>query len=565
MSDLTKEVEVEKKRKRDSGAPSETRRVKRRVTGIESDHEADIQFEILLLENQILESRKHYNSIVTLLGYSKEHDAEDQRDIAAAVALCRVFCRLMAAGRLTKSRETADDEVIIVQWLKKQIREYEASTLVMLFSEDISRQSTALTLLMRLMREQANYLKLQDDSIWRNGIFTEILQALVGTRAADARRTEFVEKYLVKYDDIRYHTFAFFTWVCSEELSVDVRANEYSKFVSEDPSDVSLENTVSMLAEIENVPETQEQIESFFVTLPAKKHSLRSLTAHKRRAQDAWLAILGRDLSKPQRKTVLGLMSHRIAPWFLKVELLMDFLTDSFNVGGSTSLMALSGLYYLMQEKNLDYPQFYHKLYSLLDRNILHSKHRSRFFRLLDTFLASTHLPAALVASFIKRLSRLSLHAPPSGIVVVVPWVYNLLKTHPSCTFMIHRKARGEREDPDPQEEQGYGDPFRMDEPDPMETDALESSLWEIQMLQSHYHPNVATIAKIISEQFTKQAYNLEDFLDHSYGSMLDAELSKDIKKAPEVEYEIPKRIFMRYGEDEGNQDSLLVKLWDFS
>ncbi len=565
MSDLTKEVEVEKKRKRDSGAPSETRRVKRRVAGIESDHEADIQSEILLLENQILESRKHYNSIVTLLGYSKEHDAEDQRDIAAAVALCRVFCRLMAAGRLTKSRETADDEVIIVEWLKKQIREYEASTLVMLFSEDISRQSTALTLLIRLMKEQANYLKLQDDSIWRDGIFTEILQALVGTSAADDRRTEFVEKYLVKYDDIRYHTFAFFTWVCSEELSVDVRANGYSKFLSEDPSDVSLENTVSMLAEIENVPETQEQIESFFVTLPAKKHSLRSLTAHKRRAQDAWLAILGRDLSKPQRKTVLGLMSHRIAPWFLKVELLMDFLTDSFDVGGSTSLMALSGLFYLMQEKNLDYPQFYHKLYSLLDRNILHSKHRSRFFRLLDTFLASTHLPAALVASFIKRLSRLSLHAPPSGIVVVVPWVYNLLKNHPSCTFMIHRKARGEREDPDPQEEQGYGDPFRMDEPDPMETDALESSLWEIQMLQSHYHPNVATIAKIISEQFTKQAYNLEDFLDHSYGSMLDAELSKDIKKAPEVEYEIPKRIFTRYGEDEGKQDSLLVKLWDFS
>lgn len=319
-----------------------------------------------------------------------------------------------------------------------------------------------------------------------------------------------------------------------------------------------------MLAEIEHVPETQEQIENFFITQPAKKHSIRSLTAHKRQAQEAWLTILRRNLSKSQRKIILGLVSHRIAPWFLKIELLMDFLTDSFNVGGSTSLMALSGLFYLMQEKNLDYPQFYHKLYSLLDRNILHSKHRSRFFRLLETFLSSTHLPAALVASFIKRLSRLSLHAPPSGIVVVVPWIYNLLKNHPSCTFMIHRKARGDREDPDP-EEQGYGDPFRMDGPDPMETDALESSLWEIQMLQSHYHPNVATIAKIISEQFTKQAYNLEDFLDHSYGSMLDAELSKDIKRAPEVEYEIPKSIFMKYGEDAGKQDSLLVKLWDFS
>ena len=322
-----------------------------------------------------------------------------------------------------------------------------------------------------------------------------------------------------------------------------------------------MDSMISMLAAIENIPETQEQIENFYIAQPGKKHHLRSLTAHKKVAQKTWLAILRRNLTKSRRKIILGLMSDRIAPWFLKIELLMDFLTDSFDVGGSTSLMALSGLFYLMQQKNLDYPQFYHKLYSLLDRNILHSKHRSRFFRLLDTFLASTHLPAALVASFIKRLSRLSLYAPPSGIVVVVPWIYNLLKGHPSCTFMIHRKTRHAREE----ETELYNDPFDPNEPDPMETDALESSLWEIQMLQSHYHPNVATIAKFISEQFTKQAYNLEDFLDHSYGSMLEAELAKDVKKAPEVEYEIPKRIFLPYGKHEGKEDSLLVRMWDFS
>ena len=53
-------------------------------------------------------------------------------------------------------------------------------------------------------------------------------------------------------------------------------------------------------------------------------------------------------------------------------------------------------------------------------------------------------------------------------------------------------------------------DPFDTEEEDPMETDAISSSLWELVMLQSHYHPNVATLAKIISEQFTKYAYNLE-------------------------------------------------------
>lgn len=280
-----------------------------------------------------------------------------------------------------------------------------------------------------------------------------------------------------------------------------------------------------MLTAIDTIPDQQESIEDFFLDAPSKKkHELYSPAAHKKQAQRAWVGILRQDLGKAQRKTILNLISHRIAPCFLKPELLLDFLTDSFDVGGSTSLMALSGLFHLLQNKNLDYPQFYQKLYSLIDANILHSKHRSRFFRLLDTFLASTHLPAALVASFIKRLSRLCLFAPPSGIIVVVPWIYNLLKNHPSCTFMIHRHAELLEKD-----EEGWGDPFRMEEPNPMETDAIESSLWEVHTLQSHYHPNVATIAKIISEQFTKQAYNLEDFLDHSYAtvSVASARLSE--------------------------------------
>ena len=130
--------------------------------------------------------------------------------------------------------------------------------------------------------------------------------------------------------------------------------------------------------------------------------------------------------------------------------------------------------------------------------------------------MSSTHLPAGLVASFIKRLSRLALHGPPAGVVVVVPWVYNMFKRHPACTFMMHREVR----DPALKEQletEGMDDPFDMAELDPMETNAIESSVWELEALQTHYHPNVATLAKIIAEQFTKRSYNLEDFLDHSY------------------------------------------------
>ena len=45
---------------------------------------------------------------------------------------------------------------------------------------------------------------------------------------------------------------------------------------------------------------------------------------------------------------------------------------------------------------------------------------------------------------------------------------------------------------------------------------------------------------------------------------MLDAEFSKDIKKPPEIEYEIPKKVFVKHDADLAKHDSLLVKLWSF-
>lgn len=292
-------------------------------------------------------------------------------------------------------------------------------------------------------------------------------------------------------------------------------------FTSTESSQTSISHLMSMMGSLDRVPESPKEIRTFFIPrFESDKDPLLSPRNHKKVAQTFWTAVFRLRLDISQREAVLELIPQRIAPWYLKAELLMDFLTDSFDAGGGTSLKALSGLFYLMQEKSLDYPQFYHKLYSLLTPSTMHSKHRSRFFRLLDTFLASTHLPACLVASFIKRLSRLALYAPPSGIVAVVPWIYNLLRKHPICTFMLHRNPKLHGKMDSITSEEVYKDTFCMEEPDPMNTGALESSLWEIQMLQSHYHPNVATIARIVSEQFKKPSYNLEHFLNHSYGSV---------------------------------------------
>lgn len=445
---------------------------------------------------------------------------------------------------MSKPRNAPKSEVVIISWLHSRLEEYRTILVDLLTSSHPAMQSTALTLFMRLLKEEAQSLDLEPEKIWRDGAFKRLISRILNPAVSHEARQEFMSKYVQPYDDVRYYSFA-----CLSDLCTQRSFNEV------------LDNAISLLKMVDPDVENEQAIDRLYIAKSKQRKSKISHSAAQRKqAQDLWMKILRIDLTKPQRKSILSMMAGHVAPWFARLELLMDFLTDSYNEGGSMSLAALSGLFHLMQEKNLDYPQFYPKLYSLLTPDILHSKHRSHFFRLLDTFLSSTHLPAALVASFIKRLARLALAAPPSGIVVVIPWIYNLLRNHPSCTFLVHRKP----EYSSAANGVGTDDPFDMEEPDPMETNAIESSLWEIQSLQAHYHPNVATIAKIISEPFTKQAYNLEDFLDHSYSTMLSAELSKDIKKAPVIEYEIPKKIYFK-NPDSPEKDTLLVKLWDFS
>ncbi|KAG8159441.1 hypothetical protein KVR01_011102 [Diaporthe batatas] len=520
-------------------------------------HHGDPGAKILLLETEILESKRHYNNITTLLHIARDQDKNHHEALLATVALCRIFIRLLAAGRLLRRKSSAEKDVILVHWLRDRLAEYNGILLSFLANDD--NALTALTLSMRLLKAHGQYPYREGDQHSFPRVLLRDIVAAVCRPGAEQVRREYVEKFVDEYDDVRLYTFKAIQDNLTEQ-------NLRGPCEPGPEHDSPFEAVFELLSSIEGVPQSREELVDFYVDPPQdhKRHELFSVSKHKKAAQDAWLALMGRDMTRDQRKRLLDNMSGIIAPWFTRPELLMDFLTDCYDSGGSMSLLALSGVFYLIQERNLDYPAFYTKLYSLLDADILHSKHRSRFFRLLDIFLASSHLPAAIVASFIKRLARLSLNAPPSAIVTIIPWMYNLFKKHPTTTFMMHRAPRTQ-EKIERLATEGMNDPFQPDVQDPMETHAIDSCIWEVVQLQTHYHPNVATIAKIVSEQFTKQFYNMEDFLDHSYASLLEAEMAKKIRKAPVVEFQIPKGIFLPLHEGSQAENYLQMKLWAFS
>ncbi len=191
------------KRKRDAEHSEEIRK-----EAVDNQEPAqDVLSTFLLLENAILESRKNYNNIPVLLDHARVQSVSDGRDTAAAVVLYRVICKLMALGNLTKIARASKEENTIVQWLRERRKEYEEILLGHLQSEDPTKQIAAVGLLMRLIKEKSRYPITGEGSGWDDGLLQELVHGLIASKNGATAIDEFVDKYVSKHADIRYHAF----------------------------------------------------------------------------------------------------------------------------------------------------------------------------------------------------------------------------------------------------------------------------------------------------------------------------------------------------------------------
>ncbi len=212
-------------------------------------------------------------------------------------------------------------------------------------------------------------------------------------------------------------------------------------------------------------------------------------------------------------KRCLIVLTDKVLPRLKNPLVFTDFLMNSYEVGGSISLLALNGVFFLMSKHNLEYPAFYEKLYSLCTPELMHAKYRARFFHLANIFLASSHLPEYLVAAFIKRFSRMSLTAPSDAIVMLLHFIGNLLLRHKGLLKMI-----------DNAEEH-----YDAEQSDPKLCRAVESGLWEIKTLQNHCLPQIAQAAKFINKKLPSLEWNVDEYLEITFDEMFQTEAKKKI------------------------------------
>lgn len=524
--------------------------------------------ELTNLSKEIDESLK-FNNLVPLLEQFKliktkliESIDPDVESMARKLSLLlyrnfnKINDEIISNGNGAKS-SASEDKKMIIKWLLEKYTTFK--DIIYGFIEDKLAGSTSLQL--DLLDIILNFIRLESQrkSSTSQVVFfptqsykslTEsILNSKNGEILFDGTTDnfivlEFLDKFQ-KYWDLQFYFFN----NLSEVL------NEWKQEKSEKDLQLIFANFLTVLRKGLLFNEKTLEEEPLWIA-PNKEGKLPSSlykhTLFKSQFQKSVIAMLSYPLLQEQYKSVLMILHKRIIPYMSQPQSLMDFLTDCYDLTDDliVPILALNSLYELMKNYNLEYPDFYSKLYSLLTPELLYTKYRSRFFRLCDLFLSSTHLSANLVASFIKKLARISLAASASGVVIIMPFIYNLLKRHPTCMIMLHKEDT----------ESGYQDPFNSEEKNPLHTEAIKSSLWELDTLMTHYHPNVATLAKIFGEPFRKPSYNMEDFLDWSYNSLLQSEYDRKFKdKNSALEFEEFDKVL-----DTSNSDSksLLLEGW---
>ncbi|KAJ3372059.1 Nucleolar complex protein 4 [Allomyces arbusculus] len=516
--------------------------------------------EVRSLERAVLLSNANINNMVKIAKLAG--DSYPHRVIYAAIhAQRRLFAHFHDKGAMTKAAATSTDAVAaqLAHWLRKQYQSFVARLLDLVDTDDVSLQVAVVKLLLDLTAvSSADLQKLDPATIFDNVFFIQIVHRIFMAREWSTVFTRDVLDLLLEKDDVRFYLFKNLTKLIQNELKDGSSAapalrkrkralhRDDAAETDNDPDRVDTtlgrfaQNAYFVLEKLDRMPANNDALTKFMLPrdLIPDKHLVLGAVKHKRAFTDFVISYLRLPLTPALYKKILMLMNARIIPNMTDPRLLMTFLTESYDQGGSTSLLALHAVFTLIAEHNLDYPDFYKKLYNLFDRNLFHVKYRSRFFRLFNLFMQSTHIPVYLVAAFIKKMCRLALYAPPAAVLITLPFVYNMLKQHPQCMVLIHRVDTVNVDN----------DPFDMNEEDPAKARALDSSLWEVVSLQSHYFPNIATVARIFQDKMTKPGYNLEDFLDYTYQNLFETVHVASLKKTPPLNYEISSTL-VREGE----------------
>ncbi|XP_052191931.1 protein NUCLEOLAR COMPLEX ASSOCIATED 4 isoform X2 [Diospyros lotus] len=566
--------------------------------------------ELKTLGHQLLSSKEHINNLCPLLTFVSP-TSPTQYALEALVPLHSFFMALLPrlpASSTANSAALHDPDFIYRTWIRSKFDDFVNSLIAISVSPQSQEEALREVVLDTIME----LVKVGNGGRFHSAIYHRFLHSIVHSSTGIDVLLDFLESKFFKYIDVRY-----FTYITLEKLArtleiKDISENGDGNSHSRESIEICIRKILHLLSRIpapkginENAGcETWNGLGVFIKDGNREEHSEQEKAEDKSsnntlsaanvakkikvKFTKAWISFLRLPLPLDVYKEVLLTLHLSVIP-----HLSNPILLCSYDIGGVTSVMALSSLYILMTQHGLDYPNFYEKLYALLVPSIFMARHRAKFFELLDTCLRSPLLPAYLAAAFAKKLSRLSLSVPPSGASIIVALIHNLLRRHPSINCLVHWEdgdptARADARDAKDSEreksstslevsakEQGI-DHFNITEVNPIKANAMKSSLWEIDTLHHHYCPFVSRFVISLEDDLTVRSktteFAVKDFTSGSYATIFREEISRRVKQVPLAFYKAtPTSLFSELDfvgwtfKYEQNEESIITNTDDYS
>jgi len=523
------------KNKRKYPDQSEDDKVKKKLVKLTKTAKPDrpIVKEIKEKVAAVVESKKNSNNIVDIIGHL-ELDEPGYTVTAAINGMKRIFTSALERREMI-AKEDGDDIPLVEKysvWLYGRYKEVLKRLCILLHHKKLAVASLALSTLMSMIKtswlsEDKSAEEIKDWSQSEKDSFNTVVLSLCSNKHQDKNAFSKFQEYLL-YVDVKYY----FLKHLSKIISVAMNGGKVNS--------IFVENVISALELVSMEDVKMQEHDNWNTFLCKKLDSGESyfnfdLKDMKKYFSNCWILILKSKINTEQYKRVLTIIHDKVLPYLSQPLMMTDFLLSSYNVGGSISLLALSGVFTLISKHNLEYPDFYTKLYQLFTPELLHVKYMARFFHLADIFLSSTHLPAYVVAAFCKKLARLSLTAPSTSIPMAIRFIHNMIFRHPALVKLI-----------DNPESDMLSDPFDNNETDPLKCNAIKSSLWEVQSLQTHVLPQVSSVAKdLVEKGLREKELDVSAVLETSWQEMFERETKKKVFTNVPINWEQPSGLKM--------------------
>ncbi|XP_063710163.1 nucleolar complex protein 4 homolog A [Culicoides brevitarsis] len=447
-----------------------------------------------------LQNITQHDELAEIVDVLKECTSTNDALTPCLLVLEHVFTELLKQNAFPLLADVSDDKS--VPWLTAKYEETFRVIISGICHEKQSEGVQAMVTAMRLISAETRF-GTPDVKIFPMEKLKQILEQLLSPK----RQTNYLINRFSEYSS--YPDVLHFTWKLIPTLAPKGKS----------PSDMFTQNFLALLGVLAITKEITSK-ENLCVQPPAHEKVFDYQTARKC-LNRTWSCISLWKHTEENHKQLLIVLLEKMLVHLDKPILLTDFLMESLDMGGAIGLLALQGIFILIQQHNLTYPNIYEKLYSMFEPEIFHTKFKARLFYLADIFLSSTHLPESLVAAFAKRLARLALVAPPQDISIILYFIGNLIIRHPGLKRLLYHHTGGQV----PQ------DPFIMDERDPVKSSALDSQLWEVAALQQHTIPTIATAAKFISNPLPNTEWDLSSVLEINENDIFDQEIKKKARE----------------------------------